>query len=78
MSVPLDSRPAPGNGVHIGDWVEPDLDDLRDKMKFVFDNFEAVKQKTMHSASVIHATQTWDDIGLQIVDILGEKISERV
>lgn len=78
MSVPLDSRPAPGVGVHVGDWVEPDLDDLRDKMKFVFDNFEAVKQKTMHSASVIHATQTWDDIGLQIVDILGEKISERV
>lgn len=78
LSIPLDSTPAPGNGVHLGDWVEPDLDDLRDKMRYVFDNFEAVKEKTMHSARVIHSTQTWDKVASQIVDILGEKISERV
>lgn len=77
LSVPLDSHPAPGNGIHLGDWVDPDLDDLRDKMRYVFDNFDEVKQKTMHSANVIHSTQTWDKVAEQIVDILGEKIYER-
>jgi glycosyltransferase involved in cell wall biosynthesis len=76
MSVPLDSRPSPGNGVHLGDWVEPDLDDLRDKMKYVYENFNDVKEKTLHSASVIHSTQTWNHIGQKIVDIFGEKINE--
>ncbi len=78
LSVPLDSSPAPGVGVHLGDWVEPDSDDLRDKMRYVFENFNEVKEKTLHSARIIHSTQTWDHIGLQIIDILGEKISERV
>jgi glycosyltransferase involved in cell wall biosynthesis len=77
LSIPLNSRPAPGEGVHLGDWVEPDPDDLRDKMRYVFENFDEVKQKTMHSANVIHATQTWDKVAEQIVDILGEKIYER-
>ena len=76
MSVPLDSRPSPGNGVHLGDWVEPDLDDLRDKMKYVYENFNDVKEKTLHSASVMHSTQTWNHIGQKIVDIFGEKINE--
>lgn len=77
MSVPLDSYPAPGIGVHLGDWVEPDLTDLRDKMQYVFDNYEKVKEKTIHSANIIHNTQTWDHIGKMIVGILGDKISER-
>lgn len=78
MSVPLDSSPAPGKGVHLGDWVNPDLDDLRDKMKYVYENFDEVKEKTLHSANVIHSTQTWDHIGRMIIDIFGEKISQRV
>lgn len=78
LSVPLDSHPAPGVGVHLGDWVEPDLDDLRDKMKYVFDNYNEVKEKTLHSARLIHSTQTWFHIGEQIVDILGEKITQKV
>lgn len=78
MSIPLDSHPAPGNGIHLGNWVDPDLDDLRDKMRFAFENFEAVKEKTLQSARVIHSTQTWDHVGQQIVSILGEKISQMV
>lgn len=77
MSVPLDSHPAPGRGIHLGDWVEPDPDDLRDKMLYVFENYDKVKEKTLNSARVIHSTQTWFHVGEQIVDILGEKISER-
>ena len=77
FSVPLDSNPAPGNGVHLGDWVDPDLDDLRDKMKYVYENFNEVKEKTLHSANIIHSTQTWNHIGQKIVDIFGEKISQK-
>lgn len=78
MSVPLNSHPAPGEGIHLGDWVDPDLDDLRDKMKYVYDNFEKVKEKTLHSANIIHENQTWDHIGRKIIDILGEKINETI
>ena len=77
MSVPLDSSPAPGKGIHLGDWVNPDLDDLRDKMKYVYENFDEVKEKTLHSANIIHSTQTWGHIGQMIIDIFGEKISQR-
>lgn len=78
MSVPLNSKPAPGVGVHLGDWVDPDLDDLRDKMKYVYDNFNDVKEKTLHSARVIHNTQTWYHVAQQIVQIFGDKLEERV
>ena len=78
MSVPLDSHPAQGNGIHLGDWVDPDLDDLRDKMKYVYENYEQVKEKTLHSATIIHNTQTWDHVADLIVNILGEKISQKV
>ena len=78
LSIPLDSHPAPGDGVHLGNWVEPDLDDLRGKMKYVYDNFNQVKENTLHSANIIHSTQTWHHIGQKIVDIFGEKISQKV
>ena len=77
MSVPLDSKPAAGVGVHLGNWVEPDEDDLRDKMKFVYENYNLVKEKTLQSARMIHSTQTWFHIGQQIIEIFGEKITQR-
>ena len=76
LSVPLDSKPAPGVGVHLGDWVEPDPDDLRDKMKYVYDNYNEVKEKTLESARLIHNTQTWHHVAAQVIDILGEKITQ--
>lgn len=76
LSVPLDSKPTPGVGVHLGDWVEPDPDDLRDKMKYVYDNYNEVKEKTLESARLIHNTQTWHHVAAQVIDILGEKITQ--
>ena len=78
MSIPLDSHPSKGEGVHLGDWVDPDLDDLRDKMKYVYENYEKVKEKTLHSATMIHNTQTWDHVADLILNILGEKVSQRI
>lgn len=78
LSVPLDSKPTPGVGIHLGDWVEPDPDDLRDKMKYVYDNYDEVKEKTLQSARLIHSTQTWYHVAQQIAEILGDKLEERV
>ena len=78
MSVPLNSTLIEGNGVHLGEWADPDLDDLRDKMKYVYENYDKVKEKTLHSATIIHSTQTWDHVADKIVDILGDKISQKV
>jgi glycosyltransferase involved in cell wall biosynthesis len=76
LSVPLDSKPAKGVGIHLGDWVEPDADDLRDKMRYVYDNYNEVKEKTLESARLIHNTQTWHHVAAQVIDILGEKITQ--
>jgi glycosyltransferase involved in cell wall biosynthesis len=76
LSVPLDSKPTKGVGVHLGDWVEPDADDLRDKMRYVYDNYNEVKEKTLESARIIHNTQTWYHVAAQVIDILGEKITQ--
>jgi glycosyltransferase involved in cell wall biosynthesis len=78
LSVPLKCHPAPGIGVHLGEWVEPDEDDLRDKMLYVFNNYDEVRDKTINSAKIIHNTQTWTHTGKQIVDILGDKIFEKI
>jgi glycosyltransferase involved in cell wall biosynthesis len=76
LSVPLDSKPSKGVGIHLGDWVEPDADDLRDKMRYVYDNYNEVKEKTLESARLIHNTQTWYHVAAQVIDILGEKITQ--
>jgi glycosyltransferase involved in cell wall biosynthesis len=76
LSVPLDSKPTKGVGVHLGDWVEPDADDLRDKRRYVYDNYNEVKEKTLESARLIHNTQTWYHVAAQVIDILGEKITQ--
>jgi glycosyltransferase involved in cell wall biosynthesis len=76
LSVPLDSKPTKGVGVHLGDWVEPDADDLRDKMRYVYDNYNEVKEKTLESARLIHNTQTWHHVAAQVIEFLGEKITQ--
>jgi glycosyltransferase involved in cell wall biosynthesis len=77
MSVPLDFKIGKGNGMHLGNWAEPDEDDLRDKMRYVVDNYDEVKKKTLQSARIIHETQTWNDVADKILDILGDKIYMR-
>jgi len=76
LSIPLDSKPIPAYGVHLGNWVEPDADDLRDKMKWVTENYAEAREKVMHSARVVHDTQSWSNVADQVIDILGEKIFE--
>lgn len=77
LSVPLKSSPSDGRGIHLGQWVEPDYDDLKKQMLYVFNNYDEIKMKTLKSANIIHSTQTWDHIGAKIVDLLGDKIFEK-
>lgn len=76
LSVPLASKRAKGYGIHLGDWVEPDVDDLRDKMLWVTDKYESIKESTLHSARVIHDTQRWEHVADMVLDRLGDKVKK--
>jgi glycosyltransferase involved in cell wall biosynthesis len=77
LSVPLDYEWTEGEGVHLGSWVEPNFDDLCDKMMYVYENWEEVKKKTMQSAYIIQDEQNWQAIGHQVYDLLGTKMDEK-
>lgn len=74
LSIPLDYKWVDGYGVHLGQWAEPDFDDLCDKMMYVYENWEETKKHTMRNAYILQEEQTWDVIGYQVIDILGNKI----
>jgi glycosyltransferase involved in cell wall biosynthesis len=77
-SLPLKATPAPGVGMHIGDWYEPDPDHLRELMLYVYENLEEAGRHTIHGATILHSNFTWDKIADQIIEVLGDKIYERI
>lgn len=77
LSMPLKASWTEGNGMHLGLWAEPDLDDLRVQMKSAVDDWENHKKKAIHGARIIHGSQTWDHIAQQVISILGDKLYER-
>jgi glycosyltransferase involved in cell wall biosynthesis len=78
LGIPLKASEAPGVGVHLGSWYEPDPQDLREKMLYVFDNFDACKERAMQSAQALHQTSTWQHSAEQILNILGDKIYQTI
>jgi glycosyltransferase involved in cell wall biosynthesis len=74
----LNSTPSPGFGIHLGDWVEPDVADLRVKMKYVVENYNEVSRKTLQSAKIIQETHSWDVIAEKVLDHLGDKVYRTV
>ena len=65
MSVPLNfTWSSQGtSGIYAGGrWAYPDFDDLCDKMRYVVNNYDQVKQKTMESAKIIHKEYSWDNV----------------
>jgi glycosyltransferase involved in cell wall biosynthesis len=78
FSMPLKASWTEGIGLHLGLWAEPDIEDLRIQMQSAVDNWEEHKKKAMHGARILHSTQTWGHIADQIIDILGDKIYERL
>lgn len=76
--LPLRATPTPGNGIHIGDWYEPDPDHLRELMLYVYENFDQAKEHAMHGAAILQNSFTWDHVADRIVDILGDKIYQKI
>jgi glycosyltransferase involved in cell wall biosynthesis len=75
-SMPLKATWGPGEGIHLGDWAIPDFDHLCELMEHVVNNWEDEKKKAMHSANIIHNTQTWDHVIDQMINLLGEKVEQ--
>lgn len=76
LSEPLEWSWGKGTGIHIGRWAEPSEDDLRDKMLYVYENYQDAKYKAINGARIIHNTQTWDHIAKDIIDHLGDKVEK--
>ena len=74
FSVPLDSTPIEGIGIHLGMWVEPSPDHLREQMTYVVENYDKVAERTVYSARILHNNSTWDHVAQQIIGILGEHL----
>jgi len=75
--LPLKCEPEEAHGIHLGMWDKPDEQHLRELMQHVVDNWEAENKRAIQNARIIHATQTWDIVADQIVDLIGDKIESQ-
>lgn len=78
LSIPLEYKWTAGEGVHLGEWADPDFEDLCDKMLHAYNNWENEKKKAMQSAKILHATQGWEHIADIIISLLGDKVYETI
>ena len=66
LSVPLDFEWSNEgmSGIYQtgGKWAKPSMDDLVDKMHYVVDNYEEVKQHTLEGAIIIHKDYSWYNV----------------
>lgn len=59
-----------------GEWWEPNLDDLCDRMRWVYDNWDAACGHAAHAAAAIATDWTWERTARSFVDIIGaERLS---
>ena len=75
MSVPLNfewksplDHPGGAHGLYSygGKWADPDLNDLREKMQSVVENYNSYKNLTITSAMKLQNTHTWDKVALRM------------
>lgn len=78
LAIPLRASEVPGEGVHLGTWYEPDAAHLREQMTSVFENFDKHKEDAIQSARIVHQTWTWAHVADKIIDILGDKLFQRI
>jgi len=77
MALPVSAKPTPGQGIHLGDWYEPDPDHLREQMLFAYENFDKAKEQAIQTAKILHSRYTWADSAKLIASLLGDKLYER-
>lgn len=73
--IPLKWKETKGYGIHLGNWAEPDYEDLKVQMLSVFNNWGEYNKKAIQNARIIHNTQTWGHIAKDIITLLGDKIN---
>ncbi len=78
LGIPLDFNWTDGYGIHLGKWADPNPKHLRELMLRTYENWEDEKERALESAEFLKATQTWDNIADQMIEILGDKLNELV
>ena len=54
-----------------GQWWEPDLDEMVDAMRWIYDHYDAACEKAHASADVVSREWTWDHTAAQFIDAIG-------
>lgn len=78
FGIPLEASEVPCDGldtfggIHIGTWFEPSQERLCELMEDVVSNWGEYNKKAIQSAHIIHATQTWDHVAKQMIELIGE------
>jgi len=66
LSVPLDFEWSKEGTTGIyntgGKWAKPSIDDLVDKMHYVVNNYDDIKQHTLQGAIIIHKEYSWHNV----------------
>ena len=65
LSVPLEAGMSRANqfGIYeVGEWAEPKLADVCDRILYVINNYDEILEKTRHGSDYIHNTYSWDNI----------------
>lgn len=65
LSIPLEADMSSDNlfGIYqTGEWADPKIDDLCDKMLYVVNNYDEAVKKTALGSDYIHANYSWDNV----------------
>ncbi len=54
----------------LGFWIEPDYEVLPELLHDVYENYHQYRQKASHSARIIRASSSWDDICDRMISLL--------
>lgn len=73
LSLPLNYTWTEGQGVHLGQWMEPSDTHLRELMTHVTENFEAEHERALKGAEWIHNNLTWDHVADHVIKLIGDK-----
>ena len=57
-----------------GDWWEPDIDQVAEHMRWIYDNYSGASSIAYGNAKVAHARFTWDNSATQLMEIVGEPL----
>ncbi len=77
LSIPLSADMTDGFGLHLGKWCDPSPRDLREKMMYVYRNWQEEKDKVVKNAEWLHSHQSWDNVAQKVINSLNSKLDEK-